>query len=103
MIKTTIAKAETTIARRAEFDAGNLTGKWVEQDRDRYTTLPTGQLPDAERKALIALLNDKRRLYVVFSYGTPIAWGVGLGPLTVPSEYYSQSTSKHQNIARRAS
>ncbi len=103
MITCTVRDAESPIARRTEFDAGNLTGKWVEQDRDRYTTLPTGQLPEAEAKALTALLNDKRRLYVVYSYGTPIAWGVGLGPLTVPSEYYSQSTSKHQNIARRAS
>jgi hypothetical protein len=39
--------------------------------------------------------------YVVWSYGTPIAWLIG-DSWVIPQESYSQSTSRHQQIVRRA-
>jgi hypothetical protein len=39
--------------------------------------------------------------YTVYSYSTPIAW-VTADDTTVPEIYYSQTTTRHQNIARAA-
>lgn len=39
--------------------------------------------------------------YVVYSYSTPIAWCIG-GAWVIPCESYSVTTTKHQNIVRRA-
>jgi hypothetical protein len=103
MIQTTIRNAEGPIARRVEFDAGSLHGEWISRHPSGALVAPTGQLPPHLADTLGELLNEKGRLYVVYSYGTPIAWGVGLGPLVVPTHYYSVTTSKHQGIARRAS
>ena len=42
------------------------------------------------------------RVYVVFSYWTPIAYAVKGGPLVVFDAKYSVTTSKHQGIVRQA-
>jgi hypothetical protein len=39
--------------------------------------------------------------YIVYSYGTPIAWFKN-GEWTIPALKYSVTTSKHQNYVRRA-
>lgn len=40
-------------------------------------------------------------VYVVFSYGTPIAWWSSAG-WVVPAELYSVTTLRHQNVVRGA-
>ena len=40
--------------------------------------------------------------YVVYSYGTPIAYLVKSGGWVVPDAKYSATTSKHQTTVRRA-
>lgn len=42
-----------------------------------------------------------RAVYVVYSYGTPIAWDTPDG-WVVPKRKYSATTSNHQNIVRAA-
>lgn len=41
-------------------------------------------------------------VYVVWSYGTPIAWRLPMVGWTVPDVRYSATTSKHQRIVRDA-
>lgn len=38
--------------------------------------------------------------YVVFSYGTPVAWRGGCGVWVVPDVSYSVTTSRHQGLVR---
>jgi hypothetical protein len=40
--------------------------------------------------------------YVVYSYATPIAWHTFGGQWFIPDAKYSVTTSRHQNIVRRA-
>ena len=39
--------------------------------------------------------------FIVYSYATPIAWCIG-GAWVIPCESYSATTTKHQNLVRRA-
>jgi hypothetical protein len=39
-------------------------------------------------------------LYVVYSYATPIAWGLDKRALTVPDTTYSRTTSRGQHLCR---
>jgi len=43
-----------------------------------------------------------RAAYLVYSYGTPIAWMYADGEWTMPGEKYSQTTSQHQSKIRTA-
>lgn len=65
--------------------------------------VPPGRLPREHYERLREDLNTHRQLYVVFSYGTPIAWALPLddSPGVVPDVKYSTTTSKHQGYARR--
>lgn len=64
-----------------------------------------GRLPSEYRDALESALRDNPSVYVVYSYGTPIAWTT-LGKMTgryvtvIPPVKYSATTSKHQTYAR---
>lgn len=57
----------------------------------------TGRLPDAW---LHRLLVDSPT-YIVYSYGTPIAWVASDGTGVVPAVGYSGTTSAHQTLAAR--
>ena len=61
-----------------------------------------GEMPQA---AYDALATDWRAgTYVVFSYGTPIAWArPGDELLAVPHMRYSNTTSRHQRLCRYSS
>lgn len=65
-----------------------------------------GLLPNDQRLALALELAEHRRLYVVYSFQTPIAWSVlDLRPGAagfVPGLRYSQVTHGHQILAREA-
>ena len=57
----------------------------------------TGRMPDSEAAQLRAARID----YVVYSYGTPIAYRAN-GEWTIPDAKYSATTSKHQSTIRYA-
>lgn len=95
-----IRDAGDAIRRRETFLAGDgsLAGGYV--SRDNY---PIGRLPASVLDVDYAhALNSSDALYLVRSYGTPIAWAAPGEPLTVPDVRYSVTTTRHQNIARRA-
>ena len=83
------------IATRQEFKASALSGK-----AERYTP-QTGRLDNQEAERLIADFNRMTALYVVYSYGTPIAWHSIEGWYVVEQKF-SVTTSKHTNYIRRA-
>lgn len=83
------------IATRQEFQASALSGKF-----ERFTP-QSGRLDPEEQAALAKYAGGIGGLYVVYSYGTPIAWH-SLEGWYVVSQKFSQTTSKHQNITRRA-
>ena len=83
------------IATRQEFQASALSGK--------YETSPikSGRLDPEGRAVMAKCMDVNRGLFVVYSYGTPIAWHSSEGWYVV-SQKFSQTTSKHQNLTRRA-
>ena len=83
------------IATRQEFTASALSGK-VEE----YTP-HSGRLDNEEIVKLIDAFNSGQGVYVVYSYGTPIAWHTSEGWYVVEQKF-SVTTSKHQNFTRRA-
>lgn len=83
------------ISARASFQSttGNLRGV-------RYAVGYTGQLP---REHADAYSSARQEIdYTVISYCTPIAWHIRSGGWVVPGVKYSQTTTRHQNIARMA-
>lgn len=96
-----ITDAADSIRRRESFVAGD--GSLSGRDALYMIGATTGRLPNALRTELRAAFDRHRQaLYVVWSYGTPIAWAAPGEPLTVPAVRYSVTTSRHQGIARRA-
>lgn len=83
------------IATRQEFTASALSGK-VEEYAPH-----SGRLDNEEIVKLIDAFNSGQGVYVVYSYGTPIAWHTLDGWYTVEQKF-SVTTSKHQNFTRRA-
>lgn len=61
----------------------------------------TGRLPDAYVPCCFNLDRYADDFYAVYSYTTPIAWFAN-GQWTVPEVHYSVTTSRHQNIVRKA-
>ena len=49
-----------------------------------------------------ALLAGYQVAYTVYSYQTPIGWVLIDGTAEVPEIFYSRTTTRHQNIARKA-
>ncbi len=85
------------IAKR--YDVVNTAGTmWAHNGADEHTEL--GELP-------ISLWSEIRNaektadFYVVKSYITPIAWFTE-GAWVIPDVRYSSTTSRHQNIVRKA-
>jgi len=83
------------IASRVQFKANSMAGViWAS---DNMQSMGFGRL-DYD---LVAQMGHEQPDYVVYSYGTPIAWH-HVGGWSVPSVRYSVTTSKHQGIVRRA-
>jgi hypothetical protein len=91
MRRGTIRDAHRFIAAREDFDCGNLYG-----GNNPYR-FPTGYMPN-EWVRRYRLDNPT---YVVYSYGTPIAWVADDGREVVPYVTYSVSTTRHQGQARQ--
>ena len=79
------------IATRQEFTASALSGSTY--------SLGAGRLRGEELEKFYQEVNFIK--YAVYSYGTPIAWHT-LGGWYVVEQKFSQTTSKHQNLTRRA-
>ena len=80
---------------REPFERGNLRGKRYESDE----FIPTGQLPQEHREALISIRDAT--IYVVYSFLTPIAWiDTCLDEWVIPDVRYSVTTTHHQSLVR---
>jgi hypothetical protein len=84
------------IANRDEFTASALSGKFKD-----YTP-SEGRLNREEYSLLESAMNESKIAFVVFSYGTPIAWHTDARGWYVVEQKFSVTTSKHQNLTRRA-
>lgn len=81
------------ISQQQSFRGSNLYGI-VQPPIDSYQPA-IGRLP-------YEWINElKGSYYIVYSYGTPIAWFKN-GEWLVPNLKYSQTTSRHQSLVRRA-
>lgn len=99
-VRVRIADAGDSIRRRDTFTAGDgsLTGGHLAAG-----DVSTGRAPFDVRVMFDGASDDHGTdLYVIRSYGTPIAWAGPGEALTVPAVSYSVTTSRHQGIARRA-
>ena len=81
------------IAKCQPFKANSMAGVYFHEG----DYLPTGRLDSWLVSNLIANKPD----FIVYSYGTPIAWHHA-GGWEMPNVRYSVTTSKHQGIVRRA-
>lgn len=104
-LRYTIRDAGDAIRRRETFIAGDgsLSGEYADDE----SVTDVGRLPYPLGARFVtacasAYRNHGRPLYVVRSYGTPIAWAGPGELLTVPDVRYSVTISRHQGIARRA-
>jgi hypothetical protein len=99
MIKTTIREAGRHIAGQRTFDASAMSADFF------IVTDGTPQWGRLDNEHLDQLRHDLEThgtLYVVYSYETPIAWAPVGGRLYVPDAHYTMTTTKHQNICRKA-
>ena len=66
------------------------------------STWDCGRLPGDHVSHLMCDLLTGHVVYIVYSYGTPIAWHTVDTGWTVPDVRYSATTSRHQGEVRRA-
>jgi hypothetical protein len=84
------------IMTREEFKASALTATFKD-----YTP-SEGRLNREEYALLESAMDESKIAFVVFSYGTPIAWHTDARGWYVVEQKFSVTTSKHQNLPRRA-
>jgi hypothetical protein len=95
-IGTTNINADSFIKDRVNFIGSNFVGQTTSPNSDDH--LPFfGQL---DQNNIMNLKKDEPS-YIVYSYATPIAWFGKIG-WVLPAIKYSQTTSRHQSIVRRA-
>jgi len=94
--RTSNAGASDLIASRIQFKANSMAGI-IWNPQQTVGSMGFGRL-DYD---LVALMAQQKPDYVVYSYGTPIAWHHA-GGWEIPAVRYSVTTSKHQSIVRRA-
>lgn len=96
--RTSNQKAGDLIASRIGFTGNNLYGVLTPFTNATGIHInEMGRLPEVYQDAL----RSDRPEYIVYSYGTPIAWFGNKGWF-IPACKYSVTTSKHQNYVRRA-
>lgn len=81
-----------------EFKKGNLKGIKIK----REDTLDFGRLPEEYRKQLRQQHEFDMVKYMIFSYGTPIAWVLYAGTWICPEVNYSITTTHHQGVVKTA-
>lgn len=92
----TSREVPVAIAERREFQASNMRGSW-----DDFPG--SGIMPDEQYAEMRQFMrnHDMAAIYVVYSYSTPIAYG-NHARLIIPDVKYSQITSRHQSLVKRA-
>jgi hypothetical protein len=99
MPKITNRQIAKFVADRGSFQANSCRAEWLDY-------MPsTGYLPEVEKDKLRQFIAGKAdtvnaEVYIVFSYGTPIAWGDS-ETLYMPDHKYSVTTSKTQSYVRQ--
>jgi hypothetical protein len=87
-------KAPEYIQNRINFTASNFSGFLGTFQHAKYAT---GRLPSD----VVLQMELDEPDYIIYSYGTPIAWHGKFG-WSVPAIKYSSTTSRHQSIVRGA-
>ena len=85
-------------SREFSNSTGSLRGEWL-----AYMPTETGRMAEDDRGTLLADYRaaDGASLYVVWSYGTPIAWRYG-DLIRVPDARHSNTTARHLAAVRQA-
>ena len=89
-------KSTEYIQNRINFTASNFKGFNLSSTPDCFRPA-TGRL----QSDLVLQLQQDEPDYIIYSYGTPIAWHGKFG-WSLPAIKYSQTTSRHQSIVRGA-
>ena len=84
------------IATQEPFKASALSGEF------KTYTPDTGRLDSEESAKLKEIFTQCLGVFIVYSYGTPIAWHTLNFGWYVVAQKFSVTTSKHQNYVRRA-
>ena len=90
-------KADQFIKNKTNFIGSSFMGQVQAPDYSPNDFRTYGQLDNNH----ILILEKEKPDYIVYSYSTPIAW-YGTNGWNLPSIRYSQSTSRHQSLVRRA-
>lgn len=97
--RTTKSVVENAVNNRKDFKRGNVWGKWQDV---RYFSGSVGMLDSGYGKVLREH-NRNSRVFVLYSYQTPMAWYVvNEGKWYYVDEKYSVSTTQHQHAYRDA-
>lgn len=102
-IRTTVSGAQAPVRLRADFTThGALFGGWERPTKygastGRLAWSPAGKEYAADLDRALAA----GPVFVVYSYGTPIAWFTEADGWTIPDVKYSVTTSRHQSSVRR--
>lgn len=92
------ANAAPYIAGLREFTGNSLQGRRVTP-----SSVTFGYLPKDHSDVLADRVRVGAVGYVVYSYGTPIAWhDDALNEWVIPDVKYSSTTSRHQNVVKGA-
>lgn len=88
------------LAHRREFDGNSMNAEWITAGSG-YTT---GRLNYMDKDALYTAIDRIRetgeRMYVIYSYATPIAWAIEDEPAYIVGDRFSVTTSKGQGYVR---
>ena len=99
--KTSTRNAACLISKRQPFTTrGSLHGEAPVGSLAGWGAM--GWLPTEHADALLADHRKGRVTYIVWSYGTPIAWHATRRGWVIPDVSYSRTTSRHQGEVRRA-
>lgn len=93
---TTHTAANAILNREPFTTSGSLVGGYLDDKHIAY--IGSGRLPEPWREKFFQAKHSVpwSDFYVVYSYGTPIAWWTKAGGWTVPDVKYSRTTTKHQ-------
>lgn len=81
-----------------EFKIGNISGESCKVgNMSQY-----GRLNEPYRGQLQGLFKARLVRFIIYSYGTPIAWVTQHGTWIVPEVNYSPTTSHHQSVVKLA-
>ncbi len=93
------------LEKRASFTGNSMSARWFHQHDLMHGHIERGRLDADEASVLFQAEEWALRagvdLFVVYSYGTPIAWALDAsGPAYVTDQRFSSTTSRQQNLAR---